>query len=427
MTLLAPPAAALEPPVTGPAGEPTTAHLWRAAPLCFAMVTLPLISPAAPGNVSLADLGVAAATGSVLLTATYRQVSLRLPYVVGVGVLLIAGTLAALVAEAAASTTTITLMQDVWMLGFGAAIANAGRDPWVLSRMLRFWVCSATVYAGVVLVGLVTGLNALSGITAANGYRAEFTLGDPNVSGNFFLIALFVLRAMRWPARRAARWPMCLLLLVPVIFSGSNGAMLGLVAGTAIGLLMRLRRERGMLAVIGVAAGTCLVVLAAAPYVNPTALRQRAADSVPLLRDGLGRSNQSTDERQKLWEESTQLWMTGNLVGIGPAETETTLSHLNAEYVKEAHNDYFAALVERGLLGAVGLVLLLATAGLRLSRPAIEGLRRGYDAVVPRPELLISAGVTMAIAALFYETLHFRHLWALLGVAAALDLWGRRS
>jgi len=283
------------------------------------------------------------------------------------------------------------------------------------------------VYAGVVLVGLVTGVNALSGITAANGYRAEFTLGDPNVSGNFFLVALFVLRAMRWPTTRRVRWPMCLLLLVPVVFSGSNGAVLGLVAGTALGLLLRIRRERGMLAVVGVAAGTCLVVLAAAPYVNPTTLRERAADSVPLLRDGLGRSNQSTDERQKLWAESTHLWMTGNLVGIGPAETENTLAHQNAEYVKEAHNDYFAALVERGLLGAVGLVLLLATATLRLTRPALAGLRQEYAAVVRRPELLVSAGVTMAIAALFYETLHFRHLWALLGVAAALDLWGRRS
>ena len=209
MTLLASSPRAPEPPLDGLVEAPTTAHLWRVAPLGFAMVTLPLISPAAPGNISLADLGVAAATGSVLLTAAYRRVPLRLPYVVGIGVLLIAGTLAALVAQASVSTTAITLMQDVWMLGFGAAIANAGRDPWVLSRMLRFWVASATVYAGVVLVGLITGLNALSGITAANGYRTEFTLGDPNVSGNFFLVALFVLRAMRWPTARARRAGRC--------------------------------------------------------------------------------------------------------------------------------------------------------------------------------------------------------------------------
>jgi len=408
-----------------PDARPTRA--WRAAPLCLAMVTLPLISPAAPGNVSVADVGVAAAVGSLLLAATYFAVPLRLPYVMGVGTLMIAGTFAAVVAEASLLTTGITLAQDIWMLLFGAAIANAGRDPALLATMLRFWVGSATVYAGLVVVGLVTHANALAGITSANGYRAQFTLGDPNVSGNYFLIALFVLRAMQWPAARRKRWPMCLLLLVGVVFSGSNGAIIGLAVGTVLAMLMRIRRERGYVPVVALVSITCLVALLAAPYVNPTTLREKAADSVPVLRDGIGRSNQSSSERQKLWSESTRLWMTGNLAGIGPAETESTLLQQNAPYVKEAHNDYFAALVERGLLGAVGLLLLIATIALRVGRPAALGLRPEFAKVAPRPELLVSAAVTMALAALFYETLHFRHLWALLGVVAAIDIWGRRT
>ena len=27
----------------------------------------------------------------------------------------------------------------------------------------------------------------------------------------------------------------------------------------------------------------------------------------------------------------------------------------------------------------------------------------------------------------FYEVLHFRHAWALFGLIAAVDLWGRRA
>jgi hypothetical protein len=35
--------------------------------------------------------------------------------------------------------------------------------------------------------------------------------------------------------------------------------------------------------------------------------------------------------------------------------------------------------------------------------------------------------IGMFISAMFYQVLHFRHLWALLGIIAAVDLWGRRD
>ena len=35
--------------------------------------------------------------------------------------------------------------------------------------------------------------------------------------------------------------------------------------------------------------------------------------------------------------------------------------------------------------------------------------------------------IGMLISAMFYQVLHFRHLWALLGIIAAVDLWGRRG
>ena len=41
--------------------------------------------------------------------------------------------------------------------------------------------------------------------------------------------------------------------------------------------------------------------------------------------------------------------------------------------------------------------------------------------------LLGAAVIGMLISAMFYQVLHFRHLWALLGIIAAVDLWGRRG
>ncbi len=92
-----------------------------------------------------------------------------------------------------------------------------------------------------------------------------------------------------------------------------------------------------------------------------------------------------------------------------------------------AHDDYAASLVERGLLGTVALVCLFVIVLARCRRIAARSLRPSYASIFPRPELLGTAVIGMFISAMFYQVLHFRHLWALLGLVAAVDLWGRRD
>ena len=41
-------------------------------------------------------------------------------------------------------------------------------------------------------------------------------------------------------------------------------------------------------------------------------------------------------------------------------------------------------------------------------------------ALIPRPELLGAAVIGMFMSAFLYQVLHFRHLWALLGIVGAL-------
>ena len=84
------------------------------------------------------------------------------------------------------------------------------------------------------------------------------------------------------------------------------------------------------------------------PRVDLTSVRVAAAESVPLLRDSVGRSDGSASERQALLSEGTRLWFSGQGTGYGPARTKATLLAFQAPYVKEAHNDYLATLLERG-------------------------------------------------------------------------------
>ena len=56
-----------------------------------------------------------------------------------------------------------------------------------------------------------------------------------------------------------------------------------------------------------------------------------------------------------------------------------------------------------------------------------DALKPEYARLVPRPELFGALVAVFLISGLFYETLHYRHGWALFGLIAALDLFGRRD
>jgi len=96
-----------------------------------------------------------------------------------------------------------------------------------------------------------------------------------------------------------------------------------------------------------------------------------------------------------------------------------------APFIKEAHNDYFAALIERGAVGFVGLLLFLSALGLRAVSLIRSRLAKGFAAVIIRPNALVGAVAGTVVASTVYELLHLRHLWVLFAFVAAISLWGR--
>jgi len=104
--------------------------------------------------------------------------------------------------------------------------------------------------------------------------------------------------------------------------------------------------------------------------------------------------------------------------------TRTSLKSVQAPYANEAHNDFLAVLLERGVLGIVGLLLLGAGLAIRVARISGRGLSPGYASVVPAPGALAGAIVALGLSSFSHEVLHFRHVWVLFGIVAALYLWG---
>jgi O-antigen ligase len=210
-----------------------------------------------------------------------------------------------------------------------------------------------------------------------------------------------------------------------IVFTGSNGALVGMVVGVVAGLIVGRWRSRGPVAATGLA---CVLLVGAGlllTSVNWTSLQEQAAASGPVLHDSFGRSDSSSADRQVLFAEGVRLYWSGNLVGIGPGRTKNVLAAMPAPYVKEAHNDYVATVLELGAIGAVGLVVLLTTVATRLQRLA-GGTARGrwgaLTAGMPSPQFLVAMGAAFLVSGAFYEVLHFRHLWAFLGLLAGLDL-----
>ncbi|MDN5766148.1 MAG: O-antigen ligase family protein [Humibacillus sp.] len=400
--------------------------------LAVAIAGMPLLVPTAPGNVSPADLPILLAVIGVSSWLIRHRIRLRLPYSAGVWLLMTAGAISALATIEVHSTTVIA--QDAFLLLWSGVIATALRvDPSLVRVVCAAWCWSGIGWASLLVIGRLAGISWLAGQTLADGSRASLTFGDPNLAGNYFVACLFIVLASRHPRSRTLRTLGIVIIVLAIVFTGSNGAALGTVAGLAVGAVVAVRRSRGPLAALGLVVLVLLAVGVVDRTVNLAAVQEAAASSGPVLHDSIGRSDSSSEEREALFAEGKQLFWTHNLIGVGPSRTKPTLADIPAPYVKEAHDDYVATLVERGVLGGVGLIILLATIATRLGRVAgVRGRagpvgRAARAAQIAAPQYLVCLGVAFLVSGMFYEVLHFRHLWAYLGLVAGLDLIQQRA
>jgi O-antigen ligase len=406
-------------------GRPRRRRTAAQAAVVLAISVLPLLKPAGPGNAGLADVGLLVVMAVAALWLSGGGHVVRLPYAVPVAISVVGGALAGL----AAGGGVLALVQDLFLLGWAVAIANLGRSTDLVRTLVRTWALSVTVWAALMDIGVLAHIALLSGQTIRDGTRASLTFGDPNLAANYFLCGLLVLRASRVPRNSGTRFVCCLVIITAIVFTGSNGGMIALLVASCAGGLLRLaRRGRPALAL---ALACVLVALGgvAVAKVDLSSVAAAARQSAPLLRDSIGREAESGGSRSTLVREGLDAWLySESPLGLGPNGTKAALLAEQSPYVKEAHDDYLAAVVERGALGGVALVILIVLVAARARRIAKPGaLGPDFAAIVPRPELLGVAVGAILLSGLFYEVLHFRHVWALFGLIAALEIWRSRG
>ncbi|HKD98626.1 MAG TPA: O-antigen ligase family protein [Micromonosporaceae bacterium] len=417
-------------PGDGPPGQNAR---WRAVvvAISIACVSLPLLRPSGPGNTGLVDLALLCAILASVHWASTQAHSLRVPYAVPTALTMAAGAFAVLWVGApthAVGTSGLALVQDAFVFGWAAAIATVGQQTRLLDVVIKAFAYGTVGWAAVLILGELTHQTWITGINSRDGLRASLTFGDPNLAADYFVCGLLVLRAAQRPRRRGPRLLCCTLIIVATVLTLSNGGILAMLLATLLGGLFSLAKRRGVVTAATVGLVVAVGAVAVTQTVDIRGWVNRVEQSNTLVRDSLGREAESTGSRSALAQEGTALLLREDLAfGYGPANTESMLRSTGAAYVKEAHDDYLATLLERGVVGGLALILLIVGVAVRARRAARAGdLDPELRAIVPRPELLAAACVAIAFSAAFYEVLHFRHVWAVFGIVAALAQRGSR-
>jgi hypothetical protein len=395
--------------------------------LTAAVIFQPILHPSGPGNSSPVDILTVAsiAACAIWLAASHRKV--RAPYFFPMALFIAAGLASGLVSPLP-SLSLLTILVDVLLLAWCTAVVNVLSAPRALRCALAAWSWSGIMWAGVVIVAWLGHITAVEGLTAAEGNRVMFTFGDPNYASMYWVSTIFVIYAAQVPKSRWMRWIGYGMLLWALALTESNGGALAVGVGVLFLLMVRSYRRRGW---VGVAAIGLVVTVAITAFFTVLPLNQirnwAAASDQPLLVNSIGRSGQSSSERSLLIKETLQLYQQGTgVLGLGPMSTKPLLAADLYQYSNEAHDDLLAALVERGPLGVLALVLLAASALSRASPVIRRPLSAPFAAAVPLPAGLVAALLAVSVNSFYEEILHFRFVWALLGIVAVLGKDARR-
>ena len=385
---------------------------------------LPLLVPAGPANLAPVDALIAVTVFTCLVWALASGQRLQFPYIVPLFLLLVGGALGAAIGPVPL-TGVVALVQDVWLIAWCWSVVNISRSAQNLKTLMATWAYSAMGWAVLLYVGLLTGSSALTGQIEKQGSRVQLTLEDPSYAANYFFISIMIIWATARPRNRAMRLVAYALLVPAIALTGSNSGIVSLIVGVAVAAAVGVYRRFGLAHMTAVVAVMLLGGGLVAANISLSDIQDRAhASRYAFLRDGIGRGT-SVEQRGNLLAESIDLYRSGSPFGEGPVSTKTRLLNAGAPFPKEAHDDYLAALLERGAIGFVGVLLLVAGLGLR-SLAVVRGrLAGGFAAVVARPNALLGAVLGTMAAGTVYELFHVRHVWALFGLVAALYIWGR--
>lgn len=365
--------------------------------VCVAGLT-PLIRPALPGNTAVFDLVVAPFMFlfwvGLLLGGTVKT-RLGVPMA-----LIFLASFIAMFNSQALPMNLLTLTQEVYLFLFFLTLYNVLVTQQDFKVLVLSWMLFAVVQSAVMI----------NEILHDRSVRAQGTFDNPNMAGAYLGLSLLLIfqpfARLRWYVKGAYVFLLGLGVFATKSLSAMLASMVALGITTTLYWMRARGGSRGVLVLAAVSA--VIIVVALSPWWLD-------------MHNFLDRLPKSTDERTVIWKTGIDTFVRNPLgTGIGPGGFGVA-GFVSGGYWGvgrriSLHSDYLSFLVERGVFGFVGLVLLLIGLGM--------SVRRSLRVVTSEQELLwVSALAGMFVFILVdawsHEVMHYRHVWLAFGLMTA--------
>jgi hypothetical protein len=383
--------------------------------LVLLLFLLPIEQMRFPFNVKPADLALVLLTLYGLLKAWQTHQRLDFPLLLPIWVILLSSSVATLVGFGRPDSI-IAIMQEIYIFVWFMVLTNVLRALPLpdLDRVMKIWsviACleSITTVMGMLRIGPSMFYRSSFEQATTEFIRATGTYDNSNAVAVYLSVSFFILLATSWPI-----WLQSVLgvwLLVGMFATGSNGALLSTLGSLVVlvggHLIVKNRRHiKLLIAVIGMGVGIVAAVLIILSLSSSLLSEFGLGTGEPLLFYTLGRLSHGATSRFDIlmwaWETYGRYpW------GTGPNTFASVL-----------HNDYAAFWFERGPLGIIGWLWLIAATLLRPLRVTNQLVNKHQRWQM----LVLGAGfLACAVNAFSHEVSHMRQVWLLMAFLFALS------
>lgn len=350
---------------------------------------------------------------------------ISLSYTIAMWIILVAS-LASTFAAPKPSSGIIVVMKEIyvfiWFVTLTAVLAKlSARD---FRRLMSVWAVVVLLHGLLMIAQFLSpdlwrAISGLAGRSASfNFYRPSGlflcdTAGCANRAAFFQVLGFVPLMLSGFSRQRITI--LGILLFASVLVTGSMGATLAFIVGavSAVGAIAILGKEFGLIAKNLVRLIIALSLIGGIFFVV-ISQNQRYLDHFQSII--VGRADRSSGGRFELWERGVDVLVDRQigLLGIGPANFRV-VDWLG----KQLHNDMLAFLVERGFLGAFGLVAIAIIAMTKALNLLLINLKYPERAQIVEV-VFLAAVIATLVESLTHQIFHDRQLWLVLALQEAI-------
>jgi O-antigen ligase len=385
------------------------------------MVLLPLDIIKLPLNMTLVDVWILMALPLLWLSFVRGPQIISLPYAVPMWLIFVASFVSTFAAPAPGNSFVVVLKEAyayVWFVTLTAVLATlSARD---LHRILAVWAGVVFLH-GFVIVAQFLSPDFWRLVASFANKSSEYEIYRPSGffmnanSAAFFQLLGFVPLMLASPSRKAAVI-LGILLLPTMLATGSMGAAVAFTAGLTVAVIAISLSGRMFLVIKIFVRLAITISLLGGLLFFIVSHNQRYQEHFERI--FFGRAERSSGGRFDLWQRGIDAFLNYGVFiwGVGPENFREVDPKMTDN---QLHNDFLAFLVERGLVGTLGLVLF---AILVVSRAAYMVLiankypDRARLAVV----VFLAASVAAIVESLTHQTFHFRELWLIWALQEAM-------